>query len=128
MRKPASFLTSDQRAELLKILRQRKSAALVARRAHALLLLDDGKSTGFVARALFLDPDTVRVWLREFRATGLASVDLAACPEREGKLNRDQEAALKALFRTTLRATPTKSGRSSSATMASTIPVRAPSS
>ena len=99
MRKPASFLTSDQRAELLKILRQRKSAALVACRANALLLLDDGKSTGFVARALFLDPDTVRVWLREFRATGLASVDLAAYPEREGKLNRDQEAALKALFR-----------------------------
>ncbi len=99
MRKRACFLTADQREALLDILRQRKAAALVGRRANALLLLDDGQSAWFVAKTLFLDPDTVRSRLREFREPGLAFLELAAYPDREGHPSRDQETALKAQFR-----------------------------
>ncbi len=65
------------------------------RRANALVALDDGKSVRQVRGFLHLDPDTVRGWLRGFRRTGLASVDPAAYPEREGKLTRDQETSLR---------------------------------
>ncbi len=70
-----------------------------------LVALDDGKSVRQVRGFLYLDPDTVRGWLRGFRRTGLASVDPAAYPEREGKLTRDQETSLQE----TLRASPPRS-------------------
>jgi len=37
--------------------------------------------------------------VREFRRKGLASMDPAAYPEREGKLTRDQETSLRAALR-----------------------------
>jgi len=71
------------------------------RRANALVALDDGRSVRQVCQFLYLDPDTVRGWLRGFRRTGLASVDPAVYPEREGKLTRDQETSLVAALRET---------------------------
>ncbi len=94
-----SILTSAERDALLAVMRGRKVAALKVRRANALVALDDGNSVRLVCRILHLDPDTVRGWLREFRRTGLASLDPAAYPEREGKLTRGQEASLRAMFR-----------------------------
>ncbi|WP_188826611.1 IS630 family transposase, partial [Brucella endophytica] len=43
----------------------------LARRANALLLLDDGLSCAKVAKVLFLDDDTVRGWYESFRKDGL---------------------------------------------------------
>jgi len=43
----------------------------------------------------------VRGWLREFGGTGLASVDPAAYPEREGRLTRAREASPVAALRET---------------------------
>ncbi len=97
-----SILTAGEREALLAIMRVRKAGALKVRRANALVALDDGKSVRQVCEFLYLDPDTVRGWLRGFRRTGLASVDPAAYPEREGKLTRDQETSL----RETLRDSP----------------------
>ena len=97
-----NILTPEQRGALLAVMRGRKVEALKVRRANALVALDDGNGVGLVCRILHLDPDTVRGWLREFRRTGLASVDPAAYPEREGKLTRAREASL----RETLRESP----------------------
>ncbi len=69
------------------------------RRADALVAPGDGKSVRQVCRFLYLDPDTVRGWPRGFGGTGLASVDPAAYPEREGKLTRAREASLRATLR-----------------------------
>ncbi len=92
-------------------MRKRKIEALKARRANArtdksgfvgasgLLLLDQGKSAQFVAKVLFLDPDTVRGWLGDFHHQGLASLEAAEYPEREGYLNSNQEGVLKAHLR-----------------------------
>jgi hypothetical protein len=41
------------------------------RRANALLLLDKGWSCTKVAKALFLDDDTIRSWHKSFLADGL---------------------------------------------------------
>ncbi len=61
------------------------------RRTDALVAPGDGRSVR-----------QVRGWLRGFRRTGLALVDPAAYPEREGKLTRAREASL----RETLRESP----------------------
>ncbi len=90
-----SILSAGEREALLAIMRGRKVEALKVWRANALVALDDGNSVGLVCRILHLDPDTVRGWLRGFGGTGLASVDPAAYPEREGKLTRDQETSLR---------------------------------
>ena len=96
-----NILTPDQRAALPAIMRGRRVEALKVRRANALVAPGDGRSVRQVRGFLHPGPDTVRGWLREFRGTGLASVDPAAYPEREGKLTRDQEASLREALRET---------------------------
>ena len=80
-------------------MRGRRVEALKVRRANALVAPGDGRSVRQVRGFLHPGPDTVRGWLREFRGTGLASVDPAAYPEREGKLTRDREASLREALR-----------------------------
>ena len=53
------FLSPAQRLELLGLLRDGRAEQRVARRANAMLLLDDGWSCEKVAKALYLDDDTV---------------------------------------------------------------------
>jgi len=43
----------------------------VARRANAILLLDDGKSCAVIAEFLYLDDDTVRNWHKQYQSGGL---------------------------------------------------------
>ena len=93
------FLTLQERGALLSLLRARKAASLKARRANALLLLDDGLSVLDVARVLYLDEDTIRSWKRSFESDGLGSLDLKAYSKRDGHLTADQEDKLSALFR-----------------------------
>ena len=47
----------------------------VARRANAILLLDNGWSCAKVAAALHLDDDTIRTWVKrcQIRPSGLAA-------------------------------------------------------
>ena len=66
------FLTPTERATLEALLRERKAAGLKIRRGNALLLLDDGFAPIDVARVLYLDEETIRVWKRGFESDGLA--------------------------------------------------------
>ena len=93
------FLTPTERATLEALLRERKAAGLKIRRANALLLLDDGFAPIDVARVLYLDEETIRVWKRGFESDGLGSLDLNAYSKRDGHLTEDQEEQLAALFR-----------------------------
>ena len=92
------FLTHSERVALEAGLRFRKGSALKARRANALLLLDDGLSPLDVARVFYLDEETIRSWKRSFEKDGLGSLDLNVYSKREGYLTADQEAALARLF------------------------------
>ena len=78
-----------QDTELKAVLRKHKAEGLKVRRANAHLLLDKGHSASFVADVLFLDADTVRRWRRGFEKYGMASLDLAEYPEREGHLTTE---------------------------------------
>lgn len=42
----------------------------IARRANAILLLDDGKSCQAIGEFLYLDDDTIRGWYKAYREAG----------------------------------------------------------
>lgn len=67
----AGFLDKESRADLLDIARDGLTAHRLARRANALLLLDDGMSCEAVARVLFIDDDTIRTWHRLYLVEGI---------------------------------------------------------
>src|SRR5450759_3137435 len=67
----AHFLSPEDRADLIDLARNGSAAHRLARRANALVLLDDGWSCENVARALLLDDDTIRGWHGLFVAEGL---------------------------------------------------------
>lgn len=67
----ANFLSPTQRAELEQIVRRPSEDHGVARRANAILLLDDGWSCVQVGKALYLDDDTVRNWHKHYLSGGL---------------------------------------------------------
>jgi len=56
------FLSSADRIELEACVRRQREDHGIARRANAILLLDDGKSCALIAKFLYLDDDTIRVW------------------------------------------------------------------
>lgn len=91
-----SKLSSGERNALEGVVRQRKAAGLVVRRANALLLLDDGWEAAGVARALYLDKETVRDWRRQFAGRGLDFLGLRDYSTRQGHLTFAQETELKA--------------------------------
>ena len=58
----SGFLSSAQCRELEVFVRSQREDHGVARRANALLLLDDGKSCHVIAEFVCLDDDTIRSW------------------------------------------------------------------
>ncbi len=58
--KRSNFLSLQDRQDLLACVKRQREEHGVARRANALLLLDDGKSCQEIAKVLYLDDDTVR--------------------------------------------------------------------
>ena len=64
----SNFLTTADRLELLSCVQRQREHHGVARRANALLLLDDGMSCSQIAKVLFLDDDTVRNWHKQYLA------------------------------------------------------------
>ena len=67
----AGFLDPESRRDLIELGRDGSVAHRLARRANALVLLDDGMSCGTVARVLLLDDDTVRTWYRLYQQDGI---------------------------------------------------------
>jgi len=96
------FLSPSQRAELFALLRSGRTEQRVARRANAMLLLDDGWSCGKVAEALYLDDDTVRSWRKIYDEAGLAGLERFEGGGSSSHLSPAQEEALIAWVAATL--------------------------
>src|SRR5579863_39746 len=64
------FLSRKERAALIELARNGSVTHRLARRANALVLLDDGLSCDQVAKVLLLDDDTVRRWHGAFAEGG----------------------------------------------------------
>lgn len=69
------FLTDQQRKAMKSTLRQGSMQQRFARRVHAILLLDKGLSCTEVAEIMFIDDDTVRIWLKTFVADGMTGLE-----------------------------------------------------
>ena len=101
------FLDSESRRDLIELARDGSIAHRLARRANALVLLDDGMSCAVVAKVLFLDNDTIRTWYQLYQEDG---IDGLASFNHEGgscQLTVEQQDKLKAWIAETLpRTTP----------------------
>ena len=101
------FLSSDERAYLEALVRRPTERHGIARRANAMLLLDDeGLRCEEVARVLYLDDDTIRGWRDRTRREGARALRVFGWKGGQSKLTPVQEAELVAtlagrLFRTT---------------------------
>ena len=62
----SNFLSREDRRELLSCVKRQREDHGVARRANALLLLDDGKSCVEVAQVLYLDDDAAHGWHKQY--------------------------------------------------------------
>src|SRR5271165_6971380 len=65
------FLDSESRQDLIELARDGSAAHRLARRANALVLLDDGMSCEAIARVLLIDDDTIRTWFRLYQEDGI---------------------------------------------------------
>lgn len=65
----------------------------VARRANAILLLDDGKSCRGIAEFLYQDDDTIRGWHKTCRESGWDALAADGWKGGQSRMTPDQEAA-----------------------------------
>ena len=65
------FLDDESRRDLIALARDGSAAHRLARRANALVLLDEGMTCEAVAKVLLLDDDTVRTWSRLYQRDGI---------------------------------------------------------
>src|SRR5665647_39997 len=92
----AHFLSPEDRADLIALARNGSAAHRLARRANALVLLDDGWSCENVARALLLDDDTIRGWHGLFVSKGLEGLARFEAGGRACQVSDEQQEKLKA--------------------------------
>jgi len=90
----ARFLTPDQRQELEQIVRRPSEDHGVARRANAILLLDDGLSCVQIGTVLYLDDDTVRNWHKRYLSGGLDELTMFDWKGGLSLLNKAQQGQL----------------------------------
>jgi transposase len=104
------FLDPESRRDLIDLARDGSVAHRLARRANALVLLDDGMSCAAVAKVLFLDNDTIRAWYQLYREDGIEG--LAGFGHAGGIcwLTLDQQNKLKAWIGETLPRTTRQIG------------------
>ncbi len=90
------FLSAKERTALQAVMRHPSEIHGVARRANAILLLDDGLSCTDVAKVLYLDDDTVRTWFKRYQTGGLDEMKVFDWKGRSGYLSRERMAELSA--------------------------------
>jgi transposase len=92
----AGFLDAASRRDLIELTRDGSAAHRLARRANALVLLDDGMSCEAISRVLFLDNDTIRRWYQLYQEDGVEG--LASFNHEGGncRLTVEQQDKLKA--------------------------------
>ena len=88
------FLSGNDRRALIGIARDGLAEHRIARRANAMILLDQGWSCEGVAAALLLDDDTVRNWHRAYEQGGVEGLRTFGHEGSSSRLTSEQETAL----------------------------------
>ena len=96
------FLDPKSRQDLIELTRDGSAEHRLSRRANALVLLDDGMSCQAVAKVLYLDDDTIRVWYRLYQEDGVEGLTSFEHEGRACMLPAAQRDRLKAWITETL--------------------------
>ena len=88
---PHAKLLASDRAYLVGILRSPSEDHGIARRANAILLLDDGLSYEQVAQVLYLSEGTIREWHKRYREGGFDHLSTFDWQGGQSRLSADQE-------------------------------------
>lgn len=94
MRIEPKFLSSSERAALISCVRSHREDHGIARRANAILLLDDGESCARIAKFLYLDDDTIRSWYRTYRKAGWDTLSTDEWTGGQSRMTSAQETEL----------------------------------
>ena len=87
------------------MVRDGSAAHRLARRANALVLLDDGMSCEAIAKVLLLDDDTIRTWYRLYEEEGIEGLASFGYEGGACRLSEAQQEKLKARITETLSRT-----------------------
>ena len=104
------FLDSESRQDLIELTRDGSAAHRLARRANALLLLDDGMSCQAVAKVLYLDDDTIRTRHQLYQEDGIEGLASFGYEGGACRLTADQQERLAAWVTATLPRTTREIG------------------
>ena len=96
------FLDNESRRDLIELARDGSAAHRLARRANALVLLDDGMSCAAIAKVLLLDDDTIRTWWRLYQEDGIEGLASFSYEGGACRLSAAQQERLKAWISETL--------------------------
>ena len=96
------FLDSESRRDLIELARDGSAAHRLARRANALVLLDDGMSCEAISKVLFLDNDTIRTWYQLYQEDGIEGLASFGHEAGSCRLAVEQQDKLKAWIGETL--------------------------
>ena len=111
MKTNRNFLSPKDRADLVDITRDGREENRVSRRANAILLLDQGMKFREVARVLFIDDSTIRIWLKAFQDGGVEALVLFDLKGGTGALSPLQIDELRAWATETLPTSTTEVGQ-----------------
>ena len=89
------FLDAESRQDLTELARDGSAAHRLARRANALVLLDDGMSYAAIAKVLLIDDDTIRTWHRLYQEDGIEGLASFGYEGSACRLSGEQQDQLK---------------------------------
>ena len=104
------FLDIELRQNLIELARDGSAADRLARRANALVLLDDGMSCEAIAKVLLLDDDTIRTWYRLYEGDGIEGLTNFSYEGSACQLSGEQQEKPKAWVATALPRTTRQVG------------------
>jgi len=96
------FLDAESRQDLIELARDGSAAHRLARRANALVLLDDGMSYTAIAKVLLVDDDTIRTWHALYLDEGIEGLASFGHEGSACRLSDEQQDKLKAWITETL--------------------------
>jgi transposase len=96
------FLDPESRRDLTELARDGSAAHRLARRANALVLLDDGMSYPAIAKVLPVDDDTIRTWYSLYQDEGIEGLAGFGYEGSACRLRDEQQDKLKARITETL--------------------------
>ena len=88
------FISTADRLKLEVCVRSQREDNGIARRANAILLLDDGKSCQVIAGFLYLDDDTIRGWHNTYQEGGWDALCVDSRKGGQSRMTQAQEPAL----------------------------------